>query len=348
MHGIILMFKLVNMQNYPFNFTIIIFFFLLFHPYMAASMDIHTALSAGYDNNPSVTGQTTVGRRPVINYEELPGSAFVTIEAGMGHEFLFPGLGIGVSGEINGYSSSYFGLGNKRQVDASTLMSKIFLDGIIIPYITAGGSVYRDDPTDLNSLDEFYSGAGVTINPVPECSVDITSLYHWLYYTEKLEAGVGPVSRGQGNMHGINNMNGNMPVMHSVNHNEKLLESGFDITFFLMPELYLTGGFMYSDLDSSLEVNSYSQIRLSAGFSLFLPGSFNLETGFSWFESSYDDHGAELATIKNRTWSAWGKLSREWEQLIFSLAVDWQQNAEVSDLSSGSRMITEAGLEWRF
>ena len=315
---------------------------------MACPLDMYTALRAGYDNNPSVTDQTTVGKRPVINYEELPGSAFVRVEAGLEHELLIPAWDVGIRGEIGGYSSSYFGLGNKRQVDGSFGMSKILFDGIVIPEIIAGGAVYRDDPTELNSLDEFYTGAVFTFNPLPECLVNISSLYHWLYYNEQLEITVGPGPRGQWRRSGVFDMEGKQPISRSVNHDEKLLESGFDVTFFLMPELSLTSGFMYSDLDSSLEVNSYSQIRLSAGFSLFLPWSVDLESGFAWFESSYDEQHADPGTIKNRTWSAWGRLSREWKQLTFSITFDWQQNADVSDMSSGSRMITEAGLEWRF
>ena len=340
--------------------NIILLLSLSFHTCQTAAMDIEAGVRAGYDNNPSVTDQTTVGMRPVLNYEELPGSAFFTVEAGLEHEIFLNESGIAINGGISGYSSSYFGLGNKRQIEASATVSDNFYHGMLIPYIAAGGSVYRDDPTGLNSVDELYSGIGLTLNPAPEYLVAFTCLYHWLYYKEDLEVSTGhpPVKRGSNDtsFH-RNGMSPDVaggghphphPRIHNISRDERLLETGVDVTFFFMPELSATAGFLYSNLDSSIDINSYDQIRISASFSAMFPLAIDCEAGFAWFETDYDGHTPMLSPVTSRTWSAWGSLSRTWRRFTFSLNLDWRENAHVSGISTGSRMITSAGVEWHF
>lgn len=331
------------------SLSFILLSFIITRP--ATAFDSFLATYGGYDNNPSVTNQETVGKKPVINYEQSPGAAFTTFEAGLSNLFYIEKSKLDVESAVNGFISNYFGLGNKSAIQGSINASKLFFNGLIIPDINSGASIYRDDITNINSTDEFYAGAGITINISAEHSIYLGTKYHWLFYKDDIQFVTGPQQEG-GQQHSLKGKKGpegkQTTKLHNVKREEKLWETIIEYTSFVTPSLTLTAGFSYTGLYSSVMGFSYDQIQISAGPTYSPIPTWNIDLGVSWFKNHYTDQIQNSLAPTSRTWSLGFEVSKTWKKLIFSFSIDWQQNEDIYEETSKDRIISNAGFEWVF
>ena len=333
----------------PGNFAVSVIFVIQFTlwclPEGVYALGGFVDVSIGYDNNPAVTNQQTVGRRPVTTVERVSGSAFGYVDAGVGHLFS-PYNELDLEIQIGGSNTSYLNSGNKSEAIAAVTISRPLSEGLFIPAILAGGSLYRDTVVSTNDLNEALTGLRFVLHPAGRMSLMLESVYHWLDYTEDLELLTGHGAKGGGHaaFHGGRHGPG---CRNSVSRNDKLWETEAAADLFLTPELTGLISFKHTRNDSSIKQASYHQIEISFGF-LFEPfPDWQGEALATWFHTDYDHAPKDLPGTE-QNWSVDARLSKIWKTFEFFAGFIWKQNVTLVEGENDTRTVSQAGISWSF
>ena len=295
--------------------------------------------AGGYDDNPAVTDQATMGRRPTAAGEPIPGTGFFTISGDLSHTFSSES-GIELETAAGGVNTSYYGEGSKNQVNSSITLSIPFMDGIVLSSLFAGGNIYRDYLVQYNSLDEFLTGIRLDVSAWAKADVSFDLTCHWLNYREKIKVGMShdrPAGKKRGHFRPPN----------ALDRDDFLLETGMAAWFYLAPRLTLETRAGYARQDSSINLFSWNQMAISAGFTSEPFEKIIFSTYATCFQTWYDKVPKD-SDSHDSSWTVDLKLARRLAVFEIYATFSWQENITVAGGENGSRHVTSGGISWSF
>lgn len=300
----------------------------------------------GYDDNPAVTNQIFMGRRPVETGKPQAGSGFVSMSADIYHNLEMAG-GMNMELSAGGFNTSYFDSGSKNQGIASLNLSYPLSQNSFIPSVYAGGSIYRDYLVPLNNINNFFTGLLLRIIPSAKLDISVEGACHWNDYQEDIV-----ITQGPGHPKGtyLSNRTAHGPGRRKerkLSRDDTMLEGGISATFYLSPEFTAVLGAGYARQDSSIRQFSYNQMSISAGLMVDMPASINLDINGSYFHT-WHDHTAPAQDKSQGSWRFDTRLIRPWKVVEFYASFSHEQNITLSDGTGDFRNVTQAGITWSF
>lgn len=323
--------------------SLILLIFLHFPPW---AQGFHGTVEGalGYDSNPAVTEQQTMGRRPTAELETLPGSGFGYAGADFQHVFSLQN-GVDIELQAGGFNTSYFSSGSKNQGSSSINISFPFRNGTFTPSVFTGGACYRDYLVNSNSADEFFTGFQFAINMSEKVDISFDGTCRWIDYKNDI---IFPRGHGGGHSgHGGHGSHEDSTVAKSFSRDDIILETGFSTVYYLSPRLTGNADVGYTRQDSSIKSMSYNQVAISMGFTLEPFEALLLDAGATYFHTAYD-HTPAKQDNNSSSWRFDSRLSRAWRAVEFYAAFSWEQNITASAGENEDRSISQAGISWAF
>jgi len=153
-------------------------------------------VGVGYDSNP--------GRKA-----DEKGSAFAKYSASVGHSYVFAGPGVVMDLSMAGLYTAFDRMGDNFRLGAASEISRPWMNGTLIPAVSFGGVLYRDDFVPEDERNEFGTGLHLRWVATGRLELGLYRNWKWLDYRHEVvpfvtrTGGFGPGTLGQGGVLGV-------------------------------------------------------------------------------------------------------------------------------------------------
>ncbi len=329
-------------------------------------LDLFVEGTTGYDSNPALEA-------------DADGSGFSVYTAGLGKQFRFENP-LTLDTFLNAHYQDYWQVEDNYDVRGGGALSYPLANGRFMPALLLEAAVYRDHLVEAAERNEVMAGlaADLIVNSRINLRLENTwNRQHYLNWAQPFSGrGQGRPIQGQGGggapgpsslsnlvREGLGSLSsgegsggaygcGKKSILNEYlpPRNNLLIRTVLTMDLFLMPSLSgsLYGG--YTDLDSSVDLESYGQIE--AGFSLAWEPfeEWRVMGEAKWYRMDYHHVPDSMHCVRetNTIYTLGLEVSRFWGSLeIFAAAAITNGEAPL-DYESYSQTVVQCGFSWSF
>jgi hypothetical protein len=314
----------------------------------SSALDTAIQLTAGYDDNPSLSADATA-------------SSFACYQIKLAHAFFsdLPSVDGGLF--VNSMYQDYFSIEDRYQFNAGGSLIFPLSEGRLLPGIHSDVLVYRDNFTQEDDRNDMAVGCQIDWLASGRLTLGIRQEWTWSDYRNPVydvaarhRCGMTPdndntACSGPGQSQGYGQCQGQgqqgQDQTASQDREDRLSITGLHALVFLTPEIQTDLSLEYNRLSSSVDTESYRQTGAVLSL-LWMPyelWEIRLETAYK--RSEYDDAVSDRRDTAYHT--NWG-ITRFINNFELFFQMEWTKNNSPLEAEDYRQTVTQCGVIWSF